>query len=192
MLPSRNTALVARTQRGLVAEAIAARRALEHRHYVSALAALCCGRALRRVEPIARLASEAYGLEAVQAIASIAGRWIHAARPSAAERQRVAQVLAPKMRSLNVDATALAALLVLQPHEKHWLWFAERTVVPPFLPFALVRVELARSRRLLASLEAAGQRCAIARVWWTMASDNALDEHCDCADCVSGLRLVAQ
>jgi hypothetical protein len=185
LAPSRSTALVARTQHGLVAEALAARRALEHRHFVSALAALACGPALRRVEPVARLASVAYGFEAVQCVTSIAGRWVHAARPSAMERRRVAQVLAPKALALNVDATVMAALLVLQLHEEHWFWFTERELVPPFLPFNLVRVEMARSRALRASLERAARRSARAEAWWAMARDAAWAGRCDCADCAN-------
>ncbi len=67
-----------RTREALVAEAIAARRTLDHVRFVSALTALASGRAVQSVEAVARLASEAYGTEATGLVATIAGRWVHA------------------------------------------------------------------------------------------------------------------
>lgn len=179
---------------GLVREALAARRGFDHQGFLAALHGLRKSPAIRSAEVMARLAAEAYGVEAIQLVASLAGRWVHVARPSSAERRRIAQALSTKVALPSLDTTALACLLVLRPTESSWRLLAERMSEPPFLVFDLVRIELARRRAdLLGTLASAASGGASrseatrgqerAWLWWQAARNMVWIDECGCGEC---------
>jgi len=183
---------------GLVREAVAARQAFDHQGFLAALHGLRRSPVIRSAGTLADLASRAYGVDAIQVVASLAGRWVHVARPGSAERQRVAQALLSKIRPPSVDATTLACLLVLQPSASLWELLAERMSEPPFLVFDLVRVELARRpgemRMTLAraaqdgaSLSSAVGHHERAWMWWEAARKVAWSDKCGCGECLRPL-----
>lgn len=173
------------SRRALVDEALAARSAFDHVGFLSALTALANGPALRRVDAVARLASEAYGGEAIQLVAVLAGRWVHAMRPDFVARRRVAQTLVPKVRDVHLDASGLASLLTVDPSDDLWLDLARRMHEPPFLVFDIIGSEMARSPdAMLGSLRSAARWSMRTGEWWRMARGATWSDTCLCADCV--------
>jgi hypothetical protein len=178
------------SSRGLVHEALAAQSSFEHARFLSALTALANGPALRRVDAIARLASAAYGGEALRSVAVLAGRWVHATRPPFAERRRVAQTLAPKVWDVHLDASALVSLLTVDRSERLWLELARRMIAPPFLVFNILWSEMARFPDvMLRSLRIAARSCWRVRQWDEIASGLSWFDACGCLDCTGPHRL---
>ena len=178
---------IADDEQSLVREVLDAQRRFHHRRFLEALRRLSIAVARPSVDAIARVASAAYGVEAVQLVASIAGRWAHATRPTVRDRRRIAQTLTPKALGLRVDATALACLLAVEADARLWLALARRMQEPPFLVFDIVRVEIARRPSpMLATLREAAREDEEIVPWWSnLARRCTFHPTCGCGDCAS-------
>jgi hypothetical protein len=160
----------------------AARATLQHRDFVGALTSILPHASKLTVADVVTLVEGAYGVEAVELVATLAGRWVHTHRPSTVERRRVGHVLRDRVLAIHVDATAIASALVLEPHPTLWAALAERHAILPL--FEILRHEMsARPSALVSTLEQSVRTDDAPRAWVAELAAMRSDEPCACMDC---------
>lgn len=149
--------------------AVGARQRWRHGDFVYWLRVMEDRAAELGADAVERIAREAYGIEAVQSAATISARWAHACDPPPWERVRVGAVLMPKVMSVQVDTTAIACALAVEPHPSLWLALCHRDPRPIFFLFDVVRraIELRRPK-MLSTLRRAARQSATLQGWYEL------------------------
>ncbi|MFI5297247.1 MAG: hypothetical protein ACHREM_04050 [Polyangiales bacterium] len=173
---------IARPLSALLTTVHEARARLQHRAFVDALTSLLPHASKLVVADVGSLVAAAYGVEAVELVATLAGRWVHTRRPPLIERRRIGSVLRDRVLSIQVDATAITCALVVDPHPTLWAALAVRR---PHLPlFEILHREMSSRRpALLATLEQAVRVDDAPRAWIGELTVMTSDDPCACGDC---------